>query len=98
MVQDAVPVVLGVSGLGQGTGQLGTQKVILQSRERHGCPWVSGTLASGTGHRGTGHTLYLPVVHPCSAYEPGLGISDNAFCSAVVTGSLQTALSSILTG
>lgn len=45
-----------------------------------------------------GHTLYLPVVHPCSAYEPGLGISDNAFCSAVVTGSLQTALSSILTG
>lgn len=23
-----------------------------------------------------GHTLYFPVVHPCSAYEPGLGISD----------------------
>lgn len=23
-----------------------------------------------------GHTLYFPEVHPCSAYEPGLGISD----------------------
>lgn len=40
------PVVLQISGLGQGTGQLSTQKVILQS-EGHGCPWRSGTLASG---------------------------------------------------
>lgn len=36
-----------VSGLGQGAGQLGTQNLILQSREGEGCPWVPGTSASG---------------------------------------------------
>lgn len=62
------PVVLQISGLGQGTGQLSTQKVILQS-EGHVCHWRSGTLANG-------QALKFLVAHPCSEYEPVLGIGD----------------------
>lgn len=68
MVQVAVPVVLGVSGLGQGTGRLGTHKVILQSREGHGCPWVSGTLASGQATPCTSQWS-IPAVHMSQVLE-----------------------------
>lgn len=67
--------------LGQGTGQLGTQKVMLQSEGR-GCPWRSGTQGGGG-----------PSLQNIGASSWN---QRPAFYSAVVTGFPQTATCSIL--